>query len=127
MLSESGVIINLIAVSIPDKYWVGPSIRPFCTRCGFTMTDMILVVNFVEPEYFSQMLVRMKLTDWGCQDDESLEMFVALKGVPMLSRCVERPPLPIYGRCYKPSPLIFPACCPPHTIPEQSGGERGRR
>ena len=28
-----------IAVSIYDKYSVGPSIRPLCTRCGFTMTN----------------------------------------------------------------------------------------
>ena len=32
---------NSIAASIYDKYWAGPSIRPICTRCCFTMTRMI--------------------------------------------------------------------------------------
>ena len=31
--------LNLIAASVHDKYMVGPSIRPICTRCYFTMTD----------------------------------------------------------------------------------------
>ena len=32
-----------IAASIYNKYSVGPSIRPICTRCCFTMTDVIQV------------------------------------------------------------------------------------
>ena len=36
---------NLIAASIYDKYSVGPSIRPICTRCCFTITNMIQVCS----------------------------------------------------------------------------------
>jgi len=36
---------NLIAVSICDRYSVGPSIRPMCTRYCFTMTNMIQVCS----------------------------------------------------------------------------------
>ena len=32
---------NLTPVSIYDKYSAGPSIRPICTRCCLTMTDVI--------------------------------------------------------------------------------------
>ena len=43
-----------IALSIYDKNSVGPSIRPICTRCCFTMTDMIQVCsNFIQPEHLS--------------------------------------------------------------------------
>ena len=35
----------LIAASIHDKYSVGPSIRPICTRSCFTMTNMIQVCS----------------------------------------------------------------------------------
>ena len=35
------IIYDLIAASICDKYSVGPSIRPTCTRCCFTMTNII--------------------------------------------------------------------------------------
>ena len=31
--------------SICVNYSVGPTIRPFCTRCRFTMTDMIQVCS----------------------------------------------------------------------------------
>ena len=34
---------DLIAASSYDKCSVGPSIRPICTRCCFTMTNMIQV------------------------------------------------------------------------------------
>ena len=34
---------DLIAARIYDKYPIGPSIRPICTRCCFTMTDTIQV------------------------------------------------------------------------------------
>ena len=34
---------NQISASIYDKYSVGRSIRPICTRCCFTMTNMIQV------------------------------------------------------------------------------------
>jgi hypothetical protein len=36
---------NLITASSYDKYSVGPSIRPICTRCCFKMTDMIQVCS----------------------------------------------------------------------------------
>jgi len=36
---------DLIAVSVYDKHSVGPSIRTICTRCCFTMTDMIQVCS----------------------------------------------------------------------------------
>ena len=36
---------DLITACIYDKYLVGPSIRPICTRCCFTMTDMIQVCS----------------------------------------------------------------------------------
>ena len=38
-------LTDLIAESIYDCHSVGPSIRPFCTRCYFTMTDMIQVCS----------------------------------------------------------------------------------
>ena len=36
---------DLIAASVYDKYSVGPSIRPVCTKCCFTMTNMIQVCS----------------------------------------------------------------------------------
>ena len=36
---------NLIAASTHDKYSLGPSIRPICTGCCFTMTYMIQVCS----------------------------------------------------------------------------------
>ena len=36
---------NLIAASICDKYSVGLSIQPICTRCYFTTTHMIHVCS----------------------------------------------------------------------------------
>ena len=40
-------ISDSIAASIHDKYLVGPSIRPICTRCYVAMTNMIhLCSNF---------------------------------------------------------------------------------
>jgi len=38
---------DLIAASIYDNYSVGPSIRPICTRCCFTKTNMIRVCRNV--------------------------------------------------------------------------------
>ena len=39
----AGLVSDLIAASMYDKYSVGPSIRSTCTRCSFTMTNMIRV------------------------------------------------------------------------------------
>ena len=36
---------DLIEASIFDEYSVGLSIRPICTRCGFTMTNLIQVCS----------------------------------------------------------------------------------
>ena len=36
---------DLIAASNHDAHSVGPSIRPICTRCYFTMTHMIQVCS----------------------------------------------------------------------------------
>ena len=38
-------IRDLIAVSFCDEYSIGPSTRRICTRCGFTMTNMIQVCS----------------------------------------------------------------------------------
>ena len=42
-VSDLGVpgLGSVIAVSIREKYSAGPSIRPICTRCYFTINDMI--------------------------------------------------------------------------------------
>ena len=40
---RKGTCYNLIAVSMYDEYSIGISTRPICTRCCFTMTQMILV------------------------------------------------------------------------------------
>ena len=51
---EISFVTDFIAASISDRYSVGPSIRPICTRCCFTMTNMIQVlVIVIEPEYLS--------------------------------------------------------------------------
>ena len=43
----------LIAASVYDEYPGGPSIRPICTRCCFTMTSMIQVCsNFHDARVF---------------------------------------------------------------------------
>ena len=45
---------DFIEVSVYDKRSVGPSIRPVCTRCCLTMTDMIQVCsNLIKPECLS--------------------------------------------------------------------------
>ena len=44
---------HLIAASIYDKYLVGPSIRPICTRYCFTMTNVIQVCSRFSFEGFS--------------------------------------------------------------------------
>ena len=51
---------DMIAASVYDKDSVGPSIRPGCTRCCFTMTNTIQVCNnLITPECLSEILVRM--------------------------------------------------------------------
>ena len=53
---------DLIAARIYDKYSVGPSIRPSCTKCCLRTTHMIQVrSDLIEPEYLSCTLVRMGL------------------------------------------------------------------
>ena len=49
---------NLIPVRIFHEYSVGPFIRPICTICCFTMTNIIVI--FTEPEYLSQILTRLR-------------------------------------------------------------------
>jgi hypothetical protein len=39
---------NLIAAGVYVKYSVGPSIRPICTRCCFTMTYIIQVCSHIQ-------------------------------------------------------------------------------
>ena len=52
---------DLIAVSVYDGNSVGPSTQPICTRWCFTMTNMIQACsNFIEPEYLSYTLVRIR-------------------------------------------------------------------
>jgi hypothetical protein len=54
-------MLDLIPASVHDRKSVGPSIRPICTRCCFTMMSMIQVCsNFINSECLSSVLVRMK-------------------------------------------------------------------
>ena len=47
LLSDEMWGLNLMAVSIHHKHSIGPSIRPICTKCCLTKTDMIqLYGNF---------------------------------------------------------------------------------
>ena len=55
---------NLTTASIYDRYSVGPSIEPVCTRCCFTMSKMIQVCsNFHRARAFVMMIVEMKLLE----------------------------------------------------------------
>ena len=57
---------DLIAASIDDKHSAGPSFRPICTGCWFTMTmGYTRVVIFIDSKRLSYILVRMRSS---CED-----------------------------------------------------------
>ena len=61
---------DLIAASIYDKYSACPSFRQICTRCRFTMPNMIQVCsNFHRDRLCVIIYIRMTSAQSGCQND----------------------------------------------------------
>ena len=80
----AGVERNLIAASIYDQHSVGPSILSICTRCCFTMTDMIQA-----NVYWAQVFITNTRLDAILQvikrDDSGMVKYSRLQGASNVS------------------------------------------
>jgi len=65
---------DLIAASVNENYQVGPSIRPICIRCYFTMTNTIQVCsNFYEARVFITNTRPEEICESRCVDSQLVQ------------------------------------------------------
>ena len=85
---DLGFASDLIAASTYDKYSVDLSIRPICTRCCLTMTDMIQVCsNFHCARVF---IAKIRLNKILMHYPTGSELRLQSSGFGVMDLCISR-------------------------------------